>query len=182
MAALDRLSDIWLVAKMVQELFEIILNTAGLGDYAIDDGLLYRANGNRKIRASNASASDSTGSEKSKEEARTLTAALQAHKEATLKYVRGRECVENEGEASATVPLHLPSQINDQIPVPEIIAPPNTWMTSPTPNPGKSQQFQDTAFNTNTNSSYMSGDQMTPGWPPMDFNNVMPSALDVGDW
>ncbi|PQE05936.1 cutinase transcription factor 1 alpha protein [Rutstroemia sp. NJR-2017a BBW] len=182
MSALDRLSDIWLVAKMVQELFEIILNTAGLGDYAIDDGLSYRANGHRKIRASNTSTSDSAGPEHSKEEVRTLTVALQAHKEATLKYVRGRERVENEEESSGTVPLHLPSHINDQIPVPETIPPPNTWMTNPTPNPEKTQQFQNTVFDTNTNSSYMSGDQMTPGWTTMDFNNVMPSALDVGDW
>ncbi|PQE31785.1 cutinase transcription factor 1 alpha protein [Rutstroemia sp. NJR-2017a WRK4] len=184
MSALDRLSDIWLVAKMVQELFEIILNTAGLGDYAIDDGLSYRANGHRKIRAWNTSTSDSAGPEHSKEEVRTLTVALQAHKEATLKYVGGRERAENEEqEPSSTIPLHLPSQLNDQIPVPEIIPPPNIWMTSPTaPNPGKTQQFQNTAFDANTNSSYMSGDQMTPGWTSMDFNNVMPSALDVGDW
>jgi hypothetical protein len=189
MSALGRLSDIWLVAKMVQELFEIILETAGFGDYAIEDGLSYRPNGQRKMRTSNTSTSDSAGPENSKEEARTLTAALQAHKEATLKYVRGRERAENNNELSinSTIPLHVPetqtSQTNNQIPVPEPIIPANIWMTSPTaPISEKPQHFQIPAFDTDNNSSYMCGDQMTTSWMPMDFNNVMPTALDVGDW
>jgi hypothetical protein len=188
MSALGRLSDIWLVAKMVQELFEIILKTAGFGDYAIEDGLAYRTNGQRKMRASNTFTSDSVGPENSKGEARTLTAALQAHKEATLKYVSGRERAENNDELSSnsTIPLHVTetriSQPNDQIPVPEPIIPANTWMASPAPNHEKPQQFQNNAFNIDTGTSYMCGDQMTTSWAPMDFNNVMPTALDVGDW
>ncbi|KAM3079799.1 Transcriptional activator of fatty acid utilization [Clarireedia jacksonii] len=190
MSALDRLSDVWLVAKMVQELFEIILKTAGFADYAIEDGSLSRPIGNRKMRPSDHSTSDSAGSENSKEETRNLTTALQAHKEATLSYVRGDARLDDNGEistgSSSTIPFQPPApqqaQINPQIVVSqaaETMLPADTWTSSLTaPVPEKMPFGNDTL---DTRTSYMCGDQME-SWVPTDFHNVIPATLNVGDW
>ncbi|CAD6446059.1 b7eca0d6-6621-40b2-bb1f-88aa882c7961 [Sclerotinia trifoliorum] len=183
MSALEKLSDIWLVAKMVQGLFESILKAAGFENFKVPAGFVENPLHKSK----------SIG--ESKENRLPLTHSLLAHQKATLGFVSGTRTgssnksqkldSNNNGISSTNVPSAPQPQAKHQSApsmhhenefyIPDTICPTGATPTSI----HQTVQYQDPTFPGSIN--YMLNGPMAT-WIQPDFQQMIPNTLDVADW
>ncbi|KAJ8059031.1 hypothetical protein OCU04_012011 [Sclerotinia nivalis] len=181
MSALEKLSDIWLVAKMVQGLFESILEAAGFENCKVPVSFVEKLLPTSKL----------TG--ESKENSLPLTHSLLAHQKATLGFVSGtgtgssnksqKSGSNNNGISSTNVPLapqtkqqSAPSMHHEnEFYIPDAICPTGTTPTSIQ----ETVQYQDPTFPGNMN--YILNESMAT-WIQPDFQQMIPNTLDATDW
>lgn len=197
MSALDKLSDVWLVAKMVRGLFETILKAAGFANYTLEGTKRFKKIGEHTVPVFSfieepSSSSSSQSAREAKEDSIPLTHSLLAHQKATLNFVSGKgTSISNEGRASSGIndgvsPTSIPSaplagnQTTQSLHGGEYFVSDDLWPTTAIPDPNQETvQYQDPNFPGSMN--YMSPDQMAY-WIQPDFQQMIPSTLDVADW
>ncbi|KAK6604217.1 cutinase transcription factor 1 alpha [Botrytis cinerea] len=195
MSALDKLSDVWLVAKMVRGLFETILKAAGFENHTLEGTKRFKKIGEHKVPVFSFiedPLSASQSARESKEDSLPLTHSLLAHQKATLNFVSGKGTrISNEGGTSISNNDDFsPTSISSLPPVQHQPAPPihggtdfvsgNLWPTTVMPNPTQeTAQYQDPNFPGSMN--YLSPDPMAY-WIQPDFQQMIPATLDVADW
>ncbi|APA08928.1 hypothetical protein sscle_04g036980 [Sclerotinia sclerotiorum 1980 UF-70] len=181
MSALEKLSDIWLVAKMVQGLFESILKAAGFENYKVPVGFVGNPlHGSKSIG-------------ESKENSLPLTHSLLAHQKATLGFISGtgigspkkgqKSGSNNDGISCTNVPpapqaKHQPAPSmhhENEFYIPDAICPTGTIPNSV----HQTVQYQDPTFSGDMN--YILNEPMTT-WIQPDFQQMIPNTLDVADW
>ncbi|TGO82525.1 hypothetical protein BPOR_0812g00020 [Botrytis porri] len=195
MSALDKLSDVWLVAKMVRGLFETILKAAGFANYTLEGTKRFKKIGEHTVPVFSfieESLSASQSAREAKEDSLPLTHSLLAHQKATLNFVSGKgTSIRNEGRTSignndGVSPTSIPSappaghQSTPSLHGGEYFVSDDLWPTTAIPNPAQeTAQYQDPNFPGTMN--YISPDQMAY-WIQPDFQQMIPSTLDVADW
>ncbi|QSZ32152.1 hypothetical protein DSL72_001723 [Monilinia vaccinii-corymbosi] len=196
MFALEELSDVWLVAKMVKGFFEAILKVAGFGNYTLEGTKRFKQFGEHKLPMLSLVGeplSTCQSATKSKEDSLPLTQALLAHQKAALGFVsekssdtpnQGIKSVRiNNGISSARVPSKpqvkhqfTPSMHHESnFPIHD-----DLWARAALPIPmQETVQYQDPVFPGNMN--YIPPEQMIT-WMQPDFQRMIPTTLNVADW
>ncbi|KAA8570118.1 hypothetical protein EYC84_002450 [Monilinia fructicola] len=196
MSALDTLSDIWLVAKMVQGFFEAILQAAKFGNYTLETTKRFKQIGEHKVPVFSfveEPLSKNKLATKSKDDGLPLTQALLAHQKATLGFASGTGTstpIQPKKPATISKSVSAPTlpsvpQVKQQF-VPtmhqegDFPIPNEMWATAALPTPmQETVQYQDPVFFGNMN--YIPPEQMA-NWMQPDFQNMIPTTLNVADW
>ncbi|KAI9640408.1 Transcriptional activator of fatty acid utilization [Ciborinia camelliae] len=187
MSALEKLSDVWLVAKMVQGLFGTILKAAGFENYTLEGTKSFKQIGKHKVPVFSfveEPFSTSRSGMESKEDSLPLTHSLLAHQKATLSFVSGtgtgafnqvqKSASNNSGISSASIPsapsMHHRGDFSNSA---------DLWASAAVQTPfPETIQYPDDTFPGN---NYMPPEQMAT-WMQPDFQSMIPTTLNVTDW
>lgn len=182
MSALAKLSDIWLVAKMVQGLFETILKATGFGKYTLEGTKRFKQIGEHKVPVFsfvNEPLSKNQSTKEPKEDGVPLAHALLSYQKATLNSVSGtgegafdqsqKSAIDYSGISSSN--LHSASSNNHGSESPLYGDP---WATTLVQPPIQDTfQYHNATFHDNMN--YIPLEQMVT-WMQPDFPNMIPTT------
>ncbi|ESZ90711.1 putative Fungal specific transcription factor [Sclerotinia borealis F-4128] len=152
MSALEKLSDVWLVAKMVRGLFEAILQAAGFGSYTLDGTKRFKQIGEHKGEVWGLLVNSVTPS------TTIMVFPMQIPPETHAKH-QSASFMHHEDDFFLTDDLWATAAVLN--PIPETV------------------QYQDPTFPDNMN--YIAPDQMIY-WIQPGFQHTIPTTLDVADW